>query len=114
MGPEGTRRAQFDFPPVDKPRAFRCVDAMRPIAAAHGVSVAQVALAYVLHKPAITSVIIGAKSDEQLKDNLAATKLQLTSDEVATLDQVSALPSEYPGWMVERQSQDRFVEGVVR
>jgi aryl-alcohol dehydrogenase-like predicted oxidoreductase len=113
-GPEGSRRNDFDFPPVDKSRAFRCIDAMRPIATAHQVSVAQVALAYVLHKPAITSVIIGAKSDEQLKDNLAATKLRLTSDEMTTLDAVSALPSEYPGWMIERQSQDRFVEGVVR
>jgi aryl-alcohol dehydrogenase-like predicted oxidoreductase len=112
--PEGTRRAQFDFPLVDKPRAWRCVDAMRPIAQAHGVSVAQIALAYLLAKPAVTSVIIGAKSDEQLVDNLAATKVTLAADELAALDAVSALPPEYPGWMTEFQLRDRFLEGMQR
>jgi aryl-alcohol dehydrogenase-like predicted oxidoreductase len=106
--PEGTRRASFDFPIVDKPRAFACVDAMRPIAAAHGVSVAQIALAYLLAKPAVTSVIIGAKTDEQLADNIAAAKVVLTADELATLDRVSALPPEYPGWMVEFQGRNRL------
>jgi aryl-alcohol dehydrogenase-like predicted oxidoreductase len=109
-GPEGARRSQFDFPPVDKPRAFSCVDAMRPMAAAHGVSVARVALAYLLHKPFVTSVIIGAKTVEQLSDNLAAPGLALSDEEMAELDEVSELPREYPGWMVERQRQDRFVE----
>lgn len=113
-GPADARRAQFDFPIVDKPRAFRCVDAMRPIATAHGVSVAQIALAYLLHKPGVTSVIIGAKNDEQLVDNIAATRVRLTADELTALDTVSALPPEYPGWMVQRQSQDRFIDGVVR
>jgi aryl-alcohol dehydrogenase-like predicted oxidoreductase len=111
-GPEGARRSQFDFPPVDRPRAFACVDAMRPIAAAHGASVARVALAYLLSRPFVTSVIIGARTDEQLADNLAAAKLTLTPDEIARLDRVSALAQEYPGWMVTRQSQDRFVEGA--
>jgi aryl-alcohol dehydrogenase-like predicted oxidoreductase len=111
-GPEGARRSQFDFPPVDKPRAFSCVEAMRPMAAAHGVSVARVALAYLLHKPFVTSVIIGAKTVEQLSDNLAAPQLVLSDEEMAELDQVSALPQEYPGWMVDRQRQDRFVEGA--
>ena len=111
-GPEGARRSQFDFPPVDKPRAFSCVDAMRPMAAAHGVSVARVALAYLLHKPFVTSVIVGAKTVEQLSDNLAAPGLALSGEEMAELDEVSALPREYPGWMVERQRQDRFIEGA--
>ncbi|MBL8721097.1 MAG: aldo/keto reductase [Myxococcales bacterium] len=113
-GPAEARRASFDFPIVDKKRAFACVDAMRPIAAAHGVSVAQVALAYLLAKPFVTSVIVGAKSDEQLADNLAATKLVLTADELTKLDEVSALPAEYPGWMVDFQQRDRFVEGAER
>ncbi|HEX4473569.1 MAG TPA: aldo/keto reductase [Polyangiaceae bacterium] len=108
--PEDARRASFDFPIVDKPRAFACVEAMRPIAAAHGVSVAQIALAYCLHKPFITSVIIGAKTQDQLVDNLAATKVKLTSDELAALDRVSALPVEYPGWMVEFQNRDQRIE----
>ncbi|HTT37595.1 MAG TPA: aldo/keto reductase [Burkholderiales bacterium] len=107
-GPEGARRTTFDFPPIDRPRAFRCVEAMRPIAAAHGVSVARVALAWVLHKPAITSVIIGAKSIEQLADNIAATDLKLTDAEIGTLDEVSKLAREYPGWMFERQTADRL------
>jgi aryl-alcohol dehydrogenase-like predicted oxidoreductase len=113
-GPADARRAQFDFPVVDKPRAFRCVDAMRPIAAAHDVSVAQVALAYLLAKPAVTSVIVGAKTAEQLADNLAATKLVLAPEELAKLDEVSALPPEYPGWMVPFQNRQRYLDGAVR
>ncbi len=111
-GPAGARRSEFDFPIVDKPRAFACIDAMRPIAEAHGTSVARVALAYVLGKPFVTSVIIGAKTDEQLLDNIAATELVLTSEQRATLDVVSALPPEYPGWMEEWQKRDRFVPGA--
>jgi aryl-alcohol dehydrogenase-like predicted oxidoreductase len=106
-GPEGARRTTFDFPPIDRTRAFRCVEAMRPIAATHGVSVARVALAWVLHKPAITSIIIGAKSIEQLADNVAATDLKLTDAEIGALEEVSKLPREYPGWMFERQMADR-------
>jgi aryl-alcohol dehydrogenase-like predicted oxidoreductase len=87
---------------------------MRTIGQSHGVSVARVALAYVLAKPFVTSVIIGAKSDEQLEDNLAAAKLTLSADEMTKLDEVSALPPEYPGWMVEFQQRDRFVDGAVR
>jgi aryl-alcohol dehydrogenase-like predicted oxidoreductase len=106
-GPDGARRASFDFPPVDRERAFDAIDAMRPIAEARGVSVARVALAYVLAKPFVTSVIVGAKTVEQLDDNLAAADLALTPDEMETLDRVSALPPEYPGWMIERQNAQR-------
>ena len=102
-GPEGARRATFDFPVVDKPRAFRCVDAMRPIAENHGVSVAQVALAWLLGRPQVSTVIMGAKTPAQLADNLGATKFQLSAEDVKTLDDVSALPPEYPGWMLARQ-----------
>lgn len=98
------RRAGFDFPPVDRGRARGAIDAMRPIAEARGVSVAQVALAWLLHQSAVTSVIIGAKRADQLTDNIASTQLALSADELATLDAVSALPSEYPGWMFDRQS----------
>ena len=107
-GPEGARRTTFDFPPVDRARAFRVVEAMRPIAAAHGVSVARVALSWVLQKPAITSVIIGAKTLEQLADNLASADLKLSDAEMTALDEVSKLPREYPGWMFERQLADRL------
>jgi aryl-alcohol dehydrogenase-like predicted oxidoreductase len=107
-GPEGARRTTFDFPPVDRERVFCCVEAMRPMAQAHGVSVARVALAWVLAQPAVTSVIVGAKTQEQLMDNLAAAELQLPDAELRTLDEVSRIPREYPGWMFERQLADRL------
>jgi len=106
-GPEGARRVSFDFPPVNKDRAFACIDAMRPIAEGHRVSVARIALAWLLHRKVVTSVIIGAKNVDQLDDNLAATELILTADELAALEKVSALPAEYPGWMFERQGAGR-------
>ena len=103
----GSRRASFDFPPVQRERAYDCIDAMRGMAEAKGVSVAQVALAWLLHQPVVTSVIIGAKRVEQLDDNLAATAVVLSADDRAVLDKVSALPPEYPGWMFERQGGGR-------
>jgi aryl-alcohol dehydrogenase-like predicted oxidoreductase len=106
-GPDGARRTSFDFPLVDKPRAARCVEAMRPIAAAHGVSVAQIALAWLLAQPAVTTVIIGAKTLEQLDDNIASVKVRLSAEELKTLDEASALPPEYPGWMLSFQGQMR-------
>ena len=107
-GPNDGRRVTFDFPPINKDRAFDCIDAMRVIADARGVSVARIALAYVLNKRFVMSVIIGAKTVEQLEDNLAATSIHLTEEEMATLDAVSALPPEYPGWMLERQQAQHF------
>ena len=103
----GSRRLEFDFPPVNKDRAFDCVDVMRTIAESKGVSVAQIALAWLLHQKAVTSVIIGAKRVEQLDDNIAATGIRLSEDELRQLDAVSALPREYPGWMLERQGEYR-------
>jgi aryl-alcohol dehydrogenase-like predicted oxidoreductase len=106
-GPPEARRSGFDFPPVNRPRAEACLAAMRPIAAAHAVSVAQVALAWLLARPHVTSVIIGARSREQLADNLAAARLALAPEELASLDAVSALEPEYPGWMLPRQDANR-------
>jgi aryl-alcohol dehydrogenase-like predicted oxidoreductase len=106
-GPEGARRSSFDFPPVDRERAFRIMDAARPIAAAHDASIARVALAWLLHQAPVTSVIIGAKTREQLADNLASVDLELSAQELQALDAVSRLPAEYPGWMLERMSSDR-------
>ncbi len=106
-GPEGARRTSFDFPPVNKDRAWLCVDAMREIGAKHHASVARIALAYVLAKPFVTTVIIGAKTMEQLDDNLDAVKVTLSTDDVKRLDEVSALPAEYPGWMLARQGAER-------
>jgi len=103
-GPEGSRRQNFDFPPVNRDRAFDCIDVMREIGDAKGVSVARIALAWLLHQRHVMSVIVGAKSVEQLDDNLAAVEVTLTAEELERLDKVSALPAEYPGWMIERQN----------
>mgnify|MGYP000928825853 CR=1 FL=1 len=106
-GEAGGRRLEFDFPPVEKERAFDCVDVMRNIADSKGVSVAQIALAWLLHQPVVSSVIIGAKRPDQLADNIAATEIRLSEEELKQLDAVSALPREYPGWMLERQGEYR-------
>ncbi len=105
--PEGSRRTTFDFPPVNQDRAWACIEVMREVGEAHGVSVAQVALAWLLAKPHVMSVIIGAKTVEQLDDNLAAVGLTLTPEEMTRLDAVSELPAEYPGWMFARQGSGR-------
>ena len=100
------RRVSFDFPPVDKARGFDIIDVMSDVSGAHGVSVARVALAWLLHQTAVTSVIIGAKRLDQLDDNLGSVELALAPDELERLDAVSALPVEYPGWM-EMMQADR-------
>jgi aryl-alcohol dehydrogenase-like predicted oxidoreductase len=107
QGHEGSRRAAFDFPPVDKERAYTVIDVMDGIAKAHNASVARVALAWLLHQPHVTTLIIGAKTQEQLEDNLAAPSLKLTAEQLSALANASALPPEYPGWMVLRQNEDR-------
>jgi len=80
---------------------------MHSIAGGRGISVARLALAWLLSRPFVTSVIVGAKSPEQLADNLAASNVQLSPEELTQLDNASALPSEYPGWMLVRQDRDR-------
>jgi aryl-alcohol dehydrogenase-like predicted oxidoreductase len=112
--PEGSRRTTFDFPPVDKDRAWKCVEVMREVGDAHGVSVARVALAWLLQKASVMSIIIGAKTLEQLDDNLAAAGLTLTTEDMAKLDEVSELPSEYPGWMFGRQGSARRPKPFVK
>jgi aryl-alcohol dehydrogenase-like predicted oxidoreductase len=106
--PQDSRRSAFDFPLVDKDRTWRILEAMAPIAKAHDCSPARISLAWLLAKPVVTSIIIGAKRLDQLQDNLAAVELRLTQDEVRSLDEVSALPAEYPGWMLPFQGGDRL------
>jgi aryl-alcohol dehydrogenase-like predicted oxidoreductase len=106
--PNGARRSEFDFPIVDKERTWKILDVIAPIAKAHGCSAARVSLAWLLAKPVVTSVIIGAKRVEQLQDNLAAVDLKLTDEEIKKLDEVSALPPEYPGWMLPFQGANRL------
>lgn len=106
-GPTGARRTTFDFPPVDAQRLPAVLTALREVAAATGLSVARVALAWQLTRPFVTSVIIGAKTREQLADNLAAVDAELAPEHITALDAASALPSEYPGWMLARQNRER-------
>jgi aryl-alcohol dehydrogenase-like predicted oxidoreductase len=106
--PEGSRRSEFDFPIVDKERTWKILDVMEPIGKAHDCSPARIALAWLLTKPVVTSVIIGAKRLDQLHDNLAAVEVQLTAEEIKQLDDVSALPPEYPGWMLPFQNANRL------
>ena len=107
---EGSRRTSFDFPPVNKERVYDIVDVLQEMARLKNSSVAQLALAWLLHQQAVTTVIIGAKKPEQLEDNLKAIDITFTEDELKKLDEISRLPSEYPGWMLERQGADRKAE----
>jgi aryl-alcohol dehydrogenase-like predicted oxidoreductase len=104
---QGSRRTAFDFPPVDKARAANCIDVMRGIAQAHDVSIARVALAWLLHQPQVTSVIVGAKRAEQLADNIAATRIKLSAEDLGKINAISNLPPEYPGWMFDMQGKFR-------
>jgi aryl-alcohol dehydrogenase-like predicted oxidoreductase len=108
QNPEGSRRSSFDFPVVDKERAWNVLDAIAPIAKARQCSPARVALAWLLSRPVVTSVLVGAKRRAQLDDNLAAIDMTLTDEELSAIDKASALPPEYPGWMLATQSADRF------
>jgi aryl-alcohol dehydrogenase-like predicted oxidoreductase len=108
--PEDSRRSAFDFPIVDKERTWRILDVLRPIAKSHSTNVATIALAWVLAKPFVTSVIIGAKRVDQLEENLAAVDVKLAEEELKQLDEVSALPPEYPGWMIPFQNVNRLAD----
>ncbi|RME03090.1 MAG: aldo/keto reductase [Planctomycetota bacterium] len=105
--PQGTRRsaAQGRFLKFDENRGYKIVEALEKIAKERNVSIAQVALNYIRQKPGITSVIIGARSQEQLEDNLASLKWELTPEEMETLDKISAPPRLYPYWMQERSAR---------
>lgn len=104
---EGGRRVNFDFPPVNKEKAYDIIDVMQAISEQKGVTVAQIALAWLLHQPVVSSIIVGAKKQEQLLDNLKAIEIKLSVDELSKLNEVSKLNPEYPGWMIERQGGDR-------
>ncbi|MDJ1506003.1 aldo/keto reductase [Xanthocytophaga agilis] len=108
-GAEGSRRATFDFPPVNKDKAYDILDVLHPMAKEKGVSVAQLSLAWLLHQPVVTSVIIGAKTLDQLNDNIASGNVQFSADELQKLDEVSRLSPEYPGWMLDRTGADRKI-----
>lgn len=106
-GPVGARRTDFQFPPIDEARGYQAVDALDNLAGAHGITIAQAALAWLLHQPQVTSVIIGARTLEQLDDNLTSARVVLTADELGALEELTRPPTLYPQWMVARQNQGR-------
>ena len=102
-----SRRDNFNFPLINKEKAYDIIEIMLRIGESHRVSAAQIALAWLLRKPGVTSIIIGAKKHEQLLDNIASVELKLSDDEMEQLDQISVLVPEYPAWMIERQGEGR-------
>lgn len=104
----GSRRDTFDFPVIDKEKAYDIIDVLIRMGEGYGVSAAEVALAWVRQQKGITSTIIGAKTPDQLKSNIHSTTFQLTDSDLKELDEVSKPPKVYPGWMVERQMSDRY------
>ena len=105
--PEGARRSGFQFPPIDEGRGFDAVDALAQIAKEKGTTIAQVALAWLLAQPGVTSIIIGANKLSQLEDNLKAAELELTAAEIEVLSATTAPAPQYPQWMIERQNEGR-------
>jgi aryl-alcohol dehydrogenase-like predicted oxidoreductase len=105
--PAGARRSGFQFPPIDEARGFDAVEALARIAKAKETTVAQVALAWLLAQPGITSIIVGANKMSQLEDNLKAADLELTAAELEVLSATTAPATQYPQWMVERQNEGR-------
>jgi len=105
--PEGARRSGFQFPPIDEARGFDAVEVLARIAKEKGTTVAQVALAWLLAQPGVTSIIIGANKMSQLEDNLKAGDLELTAAEIEALSATTSPAAQYPQWMIERQNEGR-------
>jgi aryl-alcohol dehydrogenase-like predicted oxidoreductase len=108
--PAGSRHlGEWSEPPIhDEDKLYDTIETLVEIGEGRGVSAAQVALAYIMAKPAVTSLIVGARTEEQLADNLASAELVLTDDEIAALDDVSASPLMYPYWHHANTSSDRL------
>ena len=104
---EDSRRSKFGFPPVNLEKTYDIIETLQAMASEKQATVAQIALAWLLHQPAVTSVIIGAKKPGQLKDNLASVDVKLGTADLEKLDKVSQLAPEYPGWMFGVQGSDR-------
>ncbi len=107
-GPAEARRSSFDFPPVDRQRVANVLAVLREVAEEAHAPVPAVALAWLLYQPAVTSVILGARRPEQLEDNLTACDVQLSDDQLGRLGAASALPPEYPGWMLDFAWDERM------
>jgi aryl-alcohol dehydrogenase-like predicted oxidoreductase len=110
QAPAGSRHlTDWSEPPVhDEDKLYDTIEVALKIGESHGVSAARVALAYIAQKPGVTSLVVGARTTEQLRDNLAAAELELTADEVKALDDVSGEPLRYPFWHHRNTSTDRL------
>ncbi|MFZ6713143.1 aldo/keto reductase [Undibacterium sp. TC9W] len=102
---EGGRQTELDFPPIDRVRGEQLIPVLQSVAEKHGQSPAQVAIAWLLKQPLVSTVLIGAKRVEQLKENIKATEIILDDADILALDSVSRLPIEYPGWLLGRASR---------
>lgn len=98
----GGRLAGLDFPPIDRRRGEGVIEVERAIARERGCTPGQVAIAWLLHQPVVTTVILGAKHVEQLEENIGARDVQLTDADLTALGAASELPIEYPGWLLSR------------
>ncbi|WP_280631850.1 aldo/keto reductase [Paenibacillus sonchi] len=98
QGGEDDRRTKFDFPPVDREQGYAMIDVLQEIAEERESTVAGIALAWLLQQPAVTSIIVGARRPEQLRDNLRASNVVLSEGEMTRLDEASKLKPEYPLW----------------
>ncbi len=109
-GPAGSRQmSEWSEPPVyDQEKLYDTIEVLVEVGQARGVSAAQVALAWLLTRPAVTTLVIGARTSEQLTDNLAAAELVLTDDEIDRLEQVSRPPLLYPYWHQAASASDRL------
>ncbi|MFV9671435.1 aldo/keto reductase [Pantoea sp. KXB25] len=106
-GKQSGRRSTIQFPPVDEGRGTLVLEAMDAICGARGLSMEAVALAWLRHQPEVTSIVLGITRVEQLEANLGCTEVELSAEELAQLDKASALPMEYPGWMIANGSTER-------
>jgi aryl-alcohol dehydrogenase-like predicted oxidoreductase len=109
-----SRYSGFDFLPFDKEQGFALVERMRAMAAIHGASVAQVAIAWLLAKPAVTSVLLGASKAHQLADNLGAIQVKLTEDDVKALDAATTPAAVYPNWFIQNLADAKAAEALAR
>lgn len=96
------RLKELDFPPIDRQRGEPIIETLKAIAHKHDATPGQVAIAWLLHQPVVTTVILGAKRVEQLEENIRATSIQLDTADLTQLDSVSKLPIEYPGWLLNQ------------
>ncbi len=110
--PKDARRKKFQFPPIDLEQGYTVVERLKAMAAKYQVSIPQIALSWILTKPFISSIIIGANKMSQLEDNLKAIEVNLTPEDIASLDEITAPVSLYPGWMQGMGNDPKITEAL--